>query len=127
MHGDSGTTVSSSVVVLNLFPPTEVTGHAHFTEEVVLANERVTGYETVHEQPKPEMSKRPLLGTHQPKRLQDFSDLGYSLSANEHLELDLSFTKLNKTIHSPISHELYSAPGILLPLVNRATLGVLPS
>ena len=63
------------------------------------------------------MSEQPLVHTSQ-TGLQDLNNLGYSLAVttNKHLQLDLLFTKLNKTNHSLIPYVLYLAPDILLPL-----------
>ena len=61
---------------------------------------------------KTEMSEQPLVHTSQTGLH------GYSLAVttNKHLQLDLPFTKLNKTNHSLIPYVLYLAPDILLPL-----------
>ena len=62
---------------------------------------------------KTEMSERPLAQTSQ-RGLEELNNLGYSLAVtNQTLVAGLV---LHKTNYSLTSYELYSAPGILLPL-----------
>ena len=63
---------------------------------------------------KTEMSERPLAHTSH-RGLEELNNLGYSLAVTTHKTLVAGLV-LHKANYSLTSHELYSAPGILLPL-----------